>query len=398
MVRRRAGAGDVLLRFRILPASYLFRDDHFGRPQDSDIEWLKPRQCWLLIFVSHRWEIAGHPDPDGRQHRALTALVSALCDLWDALAAETAQERIRLVPRLDRHGTTQAAVLLSRVKFPRHVLRRRQHESARHFLPDHIGIWYDYMCLPQQPRSPAEEEEFRAGLLALPELLNSKAVSLVALREAGDDYGARAWCLAEALLTANKAGSQGVAVRMDLIGTALEPGPDEGQANSDLPRRLHAALEGWADATVETARAVDCMTMLALTAGHFPSEWFSASDGIAPVYLGDVVNMAALWLGLVLGHLGREQQPVDLAAVLHELAQDAGVRCAVDNDLTYVTLLMLHGEAAPDSAIRDFYADCIARHLSGQPLVVRSTRTPEQFLSYENLHLELESRLSLGRD
>ena len=381
----------MLRRFRILPASYLLRDDHFSRPQDSEIEWLKPRQCWLLIFVSHRWETAGHPDPDGRQHRALAALVSALCELWDALAAETARERIRLVPRLDRHGTAQAAVLFSRLNLPRHVLRRSQRESTRHFLPDHIGIWYDYTCLPQQPRSPAEEDEFRAGLLALPELLSAEAVSLVALRDADDDYRARAWCLAEALLTANKTGSQGVALRMDLMGTALELGPEESQASPDLSRRLHAALEGWADAAVETARAVDCMTMLALAAGHFPSEWFSANDGIAPVYLGDVVNMAALWLGLVLGHLGREQQPVDLAAVLHELAWGAGVRCAVDNDLTYVTLLMLHGESAPGSAIRDFYAGCIARHLSGQRLVVRFTGTPEQDLSYENLRLELDS-------
>jgi len=294
MARRPAGASDVLPSFRILPASYLLRSHHFARAQDSDIEWLKPRQCWLLIFVSHRWETVGHPDPDGRQHRALAALVTGLCDLWDALAAETAQERIRLVPRLDRHGTAQAAVLLSRVNLPGRVLRRSQRESARYFLPDHIGIWYDYTCLPQQPRSPAEEAEFRAGLLAI-------------------------------------------------------------------------------------------------TAGHSPSEWFIATDGIAPVYLGDVVIMAGTWLGLVLGRLGRERQPVDLAAVLRKLAQDAGVQCSVDNDLIYVTLLMLHGETAQDSAIRNFYADCMARHLSGQPLVVRSIGGPEQFLSYENLRLELDS-------
>jgi hypothetical protein len=41
--------------------------------------------------------------------------------------------------------------------------------------------------------------------------------------------------------------------------------------------------------------------------------------------------------------------------------------------------------------IRDFYAGCIARHLSGQPLVVRSMRAPDQFLSCENLRLELDS-------
>lgn len=141
--------------------------------------------------------------------------------------------------------------------------------------------------------------------------------------------------------------------------------------------------------TVDATAAANCLTTLALVAGHSPSEWFSPRAGIAPVYLGDVVNMAAAWLGSVLASLGRSPgQPVDLAVVLAELAQGAGLRCAVENDLVYVTLLMLHGESAPETAMRRFYQDCMQRHLSGQSLVVRSVREPGQSLSYQDLRLE----------
>jgi hypothetical protein len=189
VVLGQVSSGDVPHRFRILPASYLLRHDRFARMQDSDIEWMDPRRCWLLIFVSHRWETPEHPDPAGRQHRALAALVTGLCDLWDALIAEDASERIRLVPRLDRHGTAQAAVLLSRLNPADGAGRRSLRGSARRVLPEHVGIWYDYACLPQVPRTSSEEAAFRADLLALPELLGAAAVTLVALREANDDYG-----------------------------------------------------------------------------------------------------------------------------------------------------------------------------------------------------------------
>lgn len=378
-------------RFPFVPASDLLRSHQFVRRQDSGAGWMAAEQCWLLLFVSHRWETRQHPDPSGRQHRAVARLVSDLCDLWDGLGAEDPRERTRLVPRLDQHGMAQAAVLFSRLDLPGDVSERHRGRSARDFLPEHIGIWYDYACLPQEPRSPAEEAEFRAGMLALPELFGSEAVTLVALRESGDDYRNRAWCLAEALLTANRAGSQGVAVRMDLLGTTLELGAAGQERNLDLSRRLRAALNGWADAAVDAAAAANCLTMLAVVAGHSPSEWFSPSDGIAPVYLGDVVSIAGLWLGSVLARLGRHQgRLVDLAAVLREVAERAAVRCAVENDLVFVTLLMLHGQSAPHTAIRAFYQQCMERHLSGRPLVGRPTIEPGQMLSYEDLRLTFE--------
>jgi len=382
------GAADPLLRFQALPASHLFGGDHFVRRQEIGADWIRPDQCWLLIFVSHRWETLRHPDPAGRQWRALARLVSDMCDLWDALGAGDAHQRIRLVPRLDRHGVAQAAVLLSRLRPPEGASAPGPDTPARAFLPDRIGIWYDYACMPQRPWARGEEEEFRAGLIALPQLFGSEHVLLLALREAGDDYGNRGWCLAESL-SAAAGGQRGVAVRMDLLGTPLTLGAEGQDRNHDLSRRLRAALGGWADSAVDAAAAADCLTMLAVTAGYSQSEWFSASDGIAPVYLGDVITTAGAWLGKMLARLAvRRGRSADLAVLLRELAHESGVRCAVEDDLVYVALLMLHMESADGSAIRKFYADCIERFVSGRPIVTRLAENSADGIGYEDVRLE----------
>jgi hypothetical protein len=67
-----------------------------------------------------------------------------------------------------------------------------------------------------------------------------------------------------------------------------------------------------------------------------------------------------------LAGVGRQRgQPVDLAALLNDIADGAGVRCALDNDLVYVTLLMLHGISAEGSPLRAFYPECLDRLCPG---------------------------------
>jgi hypothetical protein len=381
---------DLVSRFSVLPASWLFESDRFVRQQDADIEWMSPEECWLLLFVSHRWETLQHPDPTGQQHRALTALVTAMCDLVDALSADSPTERIHIVPALECHGVLQAAVLLSRLATSGGTAQWPAGRSAREILPQHIKIWYDFACLPQRPRSTAEEHAFEAGLRSLPELFASEAVSLIALREDGDDYQHRGWCLAEALLTANKIGAQGIALRTDRIGSALAVSAPGETPNGMLAERLRAALDGWRSFTTDADAAMSSLQMVTLIAGHSPSEWCTAEYEIAPVYLGAVVATAGTWLGLVLAGVGRQRgQPVDLAALLNDIADRAGVRCALDNDLVYVTLLMLHGISAEGSPLRAFYAECLDRHLSGKPLLVRATTRSGQQLGYESLRLQL---------
>jgi hypothetical protein len=59
-------------------------------------------------------------------------------------------------------------------------------------------LWYDYSCLPQPPRTPAEETLFRQGLNSLV-ACQMLGHTLILLDDA-EDYLQRAWCALEALV------------------------------------------------------------------------------------------------------------------------------------------------------------------------------------------------------
>jgi hypothetical protein len=93
----------------------------------------------VVHFISHRWHSPCHPDPNGEQLAQLT------------------------------QG-----------------------------LPDNALIWYDYSCLPQEPRTPAQDQKFQHAIQSLPELI--KTAWFVILGTNIDDYGTRAWCQFEAVV------------------------------------------------------------------------------------------------------------------------------------------------------------------------------------------------------
>ncbi len=49
-----------------------------------------------------------------------------------------------------------------------------------------VGVWLDYICMPQKPLPTEEQPEFRRSPMALDLLVMSSTV--LALRHAGDDY------------------------------------------------------------------------------------------------------------------------------------------------------------------------------------------------------------------
>lgn len=101
-----------------------------------------------LVFVSHRWISAGHPDPGGEQ----------LAEL---------QRRLRALAR-GENGTTS------------------------------LLVFYDYCSLPQRPRTPDEESGFYRDL-GLLESLSRLAHRFIILSEGYRDYLSRAWCFFEAI-------------------------------------------------------------------------------------------------------------------------------------------------------------------------------------------------------
>lgn len=108
-------------------------------------------------------------------------------------------------------------------------------QSFRSWLLGRIGVWVDYMCMPQAPHSEAERLEFREALAWLDGLVVSSTV--VSLRDAGDDYPERGWCAAEFFLASGRSFQRGLFVTQGRLMTGQDalvgPSPDaDGHAES----------------------------------------------------------------------------------------------------------------------------------------------------------------------
>jgi hypothetical protein len=123
--------------------------ENLPRFQDLPFEALiYPEEMAEAYFVSHRWLERDHPDRTGAQ------IAVALSRTW-------AYEPWCPMARARR-----------------------------------VGLWYDFMCLPQEPRSSGDEAKL-TELLPNVVLLPAVCHPLVVLN--GDtEFGSRAWCVAEA--------------------------------------------------------------------------------------------------------------------------------------------------------------------------------------------------------
>jgi hypothetical protein len=288
---------------RWLRLSRLIESGRFLRMQEwaDDLEQ-QTAPGRFYCFVSHRWLTPTHPDPDGLQAR-ITAwqLFAYLCDairiahlrglhqprrrnplvgavvgvagaeLTESLLVNIlrrvlsdddvaqAMEEVRLLDTLiEDYGVATAMKDedldgLAGALDSSPVLRT---------LVDRIFVWYDYSCLPQPPRTDAEETQFGQGLEALNacQLLGR---TIVLLDEA-EDYLSRAWCTLEALV-ADKA--QGV----DLLVGSQRATAGEGRAEHYfgmlMEDRPHVVWRAMLDAEIFRVQTVErCMTRLALAA------------------------------------------------------------------------------------------------------------------------------------
>ncbi|WP_104819061.1 hypothetical protein [Kitasatospora sp. MMS16-BH015] len=276
------------------------------------------------VFVSHRWQTADAPDPEGEQARLLAwHLVAALCEavlvahrrslhaprrvahalrsmpvgvagselaeclivgvlrehLDDpqlaALAAEVAAIGIGTVENAataatQDHGLTRLRALLDRLPALRPLLGL-------------IRLWYDYSCIPQAPRTPPEQALFERTLQALP-LLQTAGRTLVLLDDASDYLG-RAWCALEgstALLTTMRG-------RPDVLPTHLTarwgPTTDEESLQSVLLDRRLVIWRALLDTEVfgRQSRA-ECLRRLGLGMTD-PGDLDHIYDSLLPVAL-----------------------------------------------------------------------------------------------------------------
>jgi hypothetical protein len=379
---------EAVSEFRVLKASDLLRMKTFERQQDLEIEWMKPKDCLLLLFISHRWEKLEHPDPEERQLIALKLLIRFICDAAEAFSAQSNEERLRYMPSLRRYGALQASILLSRISLSNIAAethyKKYNEKPAYEWLPEHIGIWYDFACLPQKPRSLEQEKEFKNALKKLPNLLQSEEISLIALREADDDYELRGWCFAEARLASKKMFFAPLVLRLDRLETMFDYcvlGRTAADTNDNPTLQFETALAVWED-TSSVAVALDkCWETVVLQACSCPDMLPMPEEDSPMLGLSKFSNPAGTWVSLLVADMARQgDQSFDFSDVILRLLQEKGLHCSEDNDLVYVGLLSLLWSCGEHSRLREFFRQCLDRYVKNKSLLMQVTMSHESCL------------------
>ena len=244
-----------------LPLAELVHAGCFPRMQtvrDRLVTGIRPGH--LAVFISHRWQTPGAPDPQGEQAAIVTRrMIGALCEAIRTAAqrglhtSRLVMESVGGIPVGPAGSLLAEAIVVNvlREAFDDATLALAVEEAER--LESALGdpdedqdsagldfaalrsavraaptigpllrrvhLWYDYSCMPQPPRDAAAEQLFRA-MLANMDTVQACGPILV-LFDDEIDYLGRAWCHREAALAAQLA-HDGVSTagKADRSGTA----------------------------------------------------------------------------------------------------------------------------------------------------------------------------------
>ncbi|CAB9511205.1 expressed unknown protein [Seminavis robusta] len=175
-------------------------------PRQILSETPQPRNPFALdalsyLFISHRWETPERPDASGAQLKTLQGVLLLLEDMFQATITRELQHNWPENVEDMTEGMPQAASIASRaIKKLAGSSDQLLVESMCQNPLDHIFVWYDCACLPQNhpaPRLAHESVEMKEVLKNLD--LLARQCDMLILRSATDDYFSRAWCSFEHL-------------------------------------------------------------------------------------------------------------------------------------------------------------------------------------------------------
>jgi hypothetical protein len=368
----------VASRFHVISALDVLGMDRMCRYQDvkDKVRWLGAGEPPLtLLFISHRWETLAHPDPAGRQHKAIQDLLRCVCTCAEAMLVPKG-ERLRLVPSLEQEGYLQAEEIMRRalgfgpfsdsqacvggnearkILEDRFAVRMANEGTFREWLAGMIGVWVDYTCMPQQPLARGEEAEFRQTLRDLDALVESSTV--VALRHADDDYTVRGWCASEFFLGSARSFSRGLFVDTGKLAHAepvAVPGPPRPSPDAFAVKVMMESytndLAGWREALGWWS-----LPEGPLTREHLPDLWgryrdlqgsaFSASNEDPNPFRRVLDAITKLETSLVENWLMSERdRTFDLGKEVDHFMRQEGLHCAKDWDMSYLGFIVsCHG-------------------------------------------------------
>jgi hypothetical protein len=369
---------NTLRDYRYISARTLLGMSKLDRCQSlPENTWTPIEDLWHLVFISHRWGSENDPDPDRTQLAALQQMVNQIANISVAIAdervgADAVQNRLRLIPDLMRQGTLQAAHLVFRILcYDKELTSDRVDRFAGEGILDAIGFWYDYSCLPQDPKTAAESIEFARSLQGIGDMILSPYVSTLVLRKDGDGYLSRGWCFAESLIASYK---QDVNLPMVLLTDRMHRSISIFNAEPFLGYQQGAklAIEIWQD-LVSGLNTWDCFTKiieftalpLLLKQGQTESDFALTTTDTVDI----AVPLLAIqgWLAMV----GDRLPELNLSIPLSSLLPDRGLACRDRQDYILVALLILKSlvnkDATDDLAI---WHGAIVRFTTGRSLIV----------------------------
>lgn len=278
-----------------------------------------------------------------------------------------ARERLQLVPSLSLEGTLQAEEVVRRMLcfgpfadaspcIGGHGAKRivkeqfRVHSGGAFYawLASKIGVWLDYTCMPQRPLSAKDEPEFRRSLAALDSLVMSSTV--VALRQADDDYAVRGWCASEFFLASNRSFSRGLFLDMARIENGKEvlipdpPAPAGGAADAATKAVMMESYEQDLTAFHEACSQWSSFEgpLLDITV---PDPWssyralqgssFQAGDSDPNPFRRALEAIRGIETGLIENWLMSEQsRTIHIGKDVWDALQRVGLHCSEPSDLT----------------------------------------------------------------
>lgn len=314
-------------------------------PQNT---WTPAENLWHFVFISHRWGSQNDPDPSGSQLAALKRMVQRIADIAEAISdervgVEAAQDRLARVPSLRRQGTLQAAHLVFRSLAEADSIPDAEvaWNDGRGIL-DVIGFWYDYSCIPQDPKTPSEEREFAQTLQGIGDMILSSQVSTLVLRKEGDGYLSRGWCFAESMIAQSKSDTNmPLVLRTDQLSEPFSVFSETVQASImhwEDPSGAMSAWEALAVAIQQTA------LMLLLRSERSTSEFALALADTTTTGIRFLAHIQP-WLMML-----QEGGHLDLSVHLATLLQSEGLGCRDDRDYILVSLLLLKSLTSEDAA------------------------------------------------
>jgi hypothetical protein len=366
----------------------------------------------LVIFISHRWESDCHPDPNQQQLHSLHAIISNMKRVMEVVESGNRE----CLPSLRRHSVLQAAELVYRlVESPLMDDDGIEELSSDNILEDYVGVWYDFISMPQHPRTVEEQDQFNACLKRLSNFVALPVAHTLSLRCDGDDYDSRAWCVAEICAAWGLYREMGnyaeeeelfdgnltqlslpkrypMCLRMDLLNEPLLV-PD------DL-NEVDALAMLWESESRSEKPPVDILLGVIQALQRHSKSWHRLDRGRSVYHCPTGADLSCRWSVLVANEIycssrhadaaddDKDGHWVDLEGIIRKCGHELQMTCTNQKDVVLAGLITCHALHWPEAALqavtglantnetnthpsfrrRDLFSDALERWVDGKSL------------------------------